>query len=121
MPIDIFISQLAGLTGFAMLFSLGIFFNFKMSEIKKSGKIVMAKEAVKIVLLVLVYHLNLEYYTKAAIMLVIIAPAASSLLNFALFAKLDTKFASKLVSLSMVMAFIEIPIVMYFLQKLSRS
>ena len=120
-PIDIFISQLAGLTGFAMLFSLGIFFNFKMSEIKKSGKIVMAKEAVKILLLVLVYHLNLEYYTKAAIMLVIIAPAASSLLNFALFAKLDTKFASKLVSLSMVMAFIEIPIVMYFLQKLSRS
>ena len=116
-PIDIFISQLANLTGFAMLFSLGIFFNFKMSEIKESGKIILVKEVFKIILLVFVYYLNIGYYTKAAFMMVIVAPGASSILNFSLFAKSDTKFASKLISLSMIIAFIEIPIIVYLLQK----
>lgn len=117
-PIEEFLNQLGNLTGFSMLFSLGLFFNFRPSELKDSFKIVFTKEIVKLALLIAVYNLNIEYYAKSAFMLVIVSPAASSLLNFALFARLDTKFVSKLISISMILSFIEIPLVVYFLQKI---
>ena len=117
-PIEEFLNQLGNLTGFSMLFSLGLFFNFRFGELKESIKIVFAKEILKLILLLIIYNLNIEYYTKSAFMLVVVSPAASSLLNFALFARLDTKFVSKLISISMILSFIEIPVVVYFLQKL---
>ncbi|MDR2880260.1 MAG: AEC family transporter [Fusobacteriales bacterium] len=117
-PIEDFLNQLGNLTGFSMLFSLGLFFNFRPGELKESLKIVFAKEIVKFILLLIIYNLNIEYYIKSAFMLVIVSPVASSLLNFSLFARLDTKFVSKLISISMLISFIEIPIVVYFLQKL---
>ena len=117
-PIEEFLNQLGNLTGFSMLFSLGLFFNFRLGELKESVKIVFPKEILKFILLLIIYNLNIEYYIKSAFMLVIVSPVASSLLNFSLFARLDTKFASKLISISMLISFIEIPVVVYFLQKL---
>ncbi len=117
-PVEDFLNQLGNLTGFSMLFSLGLFFNFRLGELKESVKIVFAKEILKFILLLIIYNLNIEYYIKSAFMLVIVSPVASSLLNFSLFARLDTKFASKLISISMLISFIEIPVVVYFLQKL---
>ena len=117
-PVEDFLNQLGNLTGFSMLFSLGLFFNFRLGELKESVKIVFGKEILKFILLLIIYNLNIEYYIKSAFMLIIVSPVASSLLNFSLFARLDTKFVSKLISISMLISFIEIPIVVYFLQKL---
>jgi predicted permease len=117
-PIEEFLNQLGNLTGFSMLFSLGLFFNFRFGELKESLKIVLPRELLKFILVIVIYNLNIEYYTKSAFILVVVSPAASSLLNFVLFAKLNTKFTSKLISISMIFSFIEIPIVVYFLEKL---
>ncbi|ACZ08877.1 auxin efflux carrier [Sebaldella termitidis] len=117
-PVEDFLNQLGNLTGFSMLFSLGLFFNFRLGELKESIKIVFAKEILKFIILLIIYNLNIEFYIKSAFMLIIVSPVASSLLNFSLFARLDTKFVSKLISISMLISFIEIPIVVYFLQKL---
>ena len=117
-PVEDFLNQLGNLTGFSMLFSLGLFFNFRLGELKESVKIIFPKEILKFILLLIIYNLNIEYYIKSAFMLIIVSPVASSLLNFSLFARLDTKFVSKLISISMLISFIEIPIVVYFLQKL---
>lgn len=113
-----FLDQLGNLTGFSMLFALGLFFNFKFGEMKECMKLIISKEIIKVILLVIIYNLDIEYYTKSAFMLVIVAPVASSLMNFTLFANLDTKFVSKLTSLSMMISFIEIPVLIYFLQLL---
>ena len=115
-PLDIFIEQMAGLTGFMMLFSLGVFFNFRLQELKEGIKLIFWKELLKILLLFIFFSLDMNYYLKGAFLLIIVSPTASSLLNFSFFAKLDTKFASKLISLTMLFSFIEIPIVIYLLE-----
>ena len=40
-PVEDFLNQLGNLTGFSMLFSLGLFFNFRLGELKESIKIVI--------------------------------------------------------------------------------
>lgn len=112
-----FLSPLAEMTGPLILISLGLFFSPKM----KNLHLVAITIAIRVLFglaagIGLAWLLDLSATSFTVVVLCAAAPVGFNALTFASLAKLDTELAANILSISLFLGVIYVPILMYLLQ-----
>ncbi len=100
-----------------MMFSLGIYFNPNLSKILPTSLAVFVRMFIGLISgLILIKIFNLEDLNKIIVIVASAAPICYNTLTFSSLEELDKEFAANLISFSILIGFILIPLLMFLLK-----
>ena len=99
-----------------MIFSLGIYFNPKTSKILQTSSAVFIRMFIGLIAgLILIKIFNLEGLNKTIVIIASADPICYNTLTFSSLEELDKEFAANLISFSILIGFLLIPLLLFIL------
>jgi predicted permease len=113
---DVTLTQLGTLVGPTIMLGMGLYFTPSFENFKLSGGIVILKSVIGIIIgLIVMRFLPFDELSKKSFVYMTTSPVGANILTFSVLSRIDTKLPSEIVSLSILLNLILVPLIFIFL------